>query len=257
MLAKIAMFDSHTMRALGLALIALLGLILSFFGVDENVFSERGQRVLDALLLVIATGSALWAGHARATKPTPPLTEQAKVATQAAISDGKLKTTTGDAVRSAQGGFAGVSMIGAILMLGSIIVLGAGLNGCTHTSAALKAADTPSDFALVFLEGYDSALKSANQLKDAGSLAGSDLERVRAAELKAWPLVQRIDPLRVAYEKTKSAEDATALQLAIDKAIREAAAFITIVRELRGKNPAASLDEAELWILERDSAPAI
>lgn len=255
MLEKIALIDSGTMRALGVALIALLGLILSFFGVDEAVFSEKAQRTLDAFLLVIATGAAVYASYARATKPTPPLTEQAKIATQAAISEGKLQTTTGDTVRSAQGGFSLTSMIGLILMLGAV-ALSVSLAGCTHTTAALKAADTPSDFALVFLEGYDAALKSANALKDSGALAGADLELVRAAELKAWPLVQKIDPLRVAYEKTKSAEDATSLQLAIDQAIREAADFIRIVRELRGKHPTAQAEEAEQWILERANAVA-
>jgi hypothetical protein len=255
MLEKIAMLDSQIIRALGLAVIALLGLILSFFGVDEAVFSEKGQRVLDALLLVLATGAAVYAAYARATKPTPPLTEQAKVATQKAISEGKLQTTTGDTVRSAQGGFARTSMLGAILMLGSVLLIA--LSGCTYTKQALKAADSPSDFALVFLEGYEAALKSANALKDSGALAGPDLEAVRAAELKAWELVKKIDPLRVAYEKTKSAQDATALQLAIDEAIREAADFIRIVQKLRGKNPNAEVHDAERWILERDDALAL
>src|SRR5688572_4077965 len=105
MLEKIAMIDSGTMRALGVALIALLGLIASFFGVDEAVFAEKGQRVLDAFLLALTALAVVYASYARATKPTPPLTDTAKIATQAAIAEGKLQTTTGDSVKSAQGGF--------------------------------------------------------------------------------------------------------------------------------------------------------
>lgn len=226
MLERIAMLDSQVMRALGLAVIALLGLILSFFGVDEAIFSEKAQRVLDALLLVLATSAALYASWARATKPTPPLTETAKQKTAELVAAGKLSTAT-----QRQGGFARAAMLGVILAFGSIVVVG--LSACTNTRAALSNADTPSDYALVFLEGYDSALKTANQLKASGALAGDDLARVQAAEKKAWPLVQKIDPLRRAYEQTKSAQDAATLQLAIDNAIREAAEFIRLVRELR------------------------
>lgn len=133
-----------------------------------------------------------------------------------------------------QGGFALPKLLLA-LFLGCATVVSIGtMAGCTHTQAALKAADTPSDYALVFLEGYRGALNTANQLKDSGALAGSNLDRVRALELKAAPLVARIDPLRRAYEQTRSAADAQALQLAIDNALREAAEFIKAVQQARG-----------------------
>lgn len=133
-----------------------------------------------------------------------------------------------------QGGFALPKLLLA-LFLGCATVVSIGtMAGCTHTQAALKAADTPSDYALVFLEGYRGALNMANQLKDSGALAGSNLDRVRALELKAAPLVARIDPLRRAYEQTRSAADAQALQLAIDNALREAAEFIKAVQQARG-----------------------
>lgn len=236
MLQKIPVLDSQVIRALIVALIGVIGIICSFFGVSESLFdSEKVQRLADGVATLLTLGGVIWAAIARTTQPTPPLTEAAKAKTQDAIAAGKLQTVTGDSVQSAQGGFARAAMLGLILAIGCT-VLAAGLNGCANTVAALKAADSPSDFALVFLEGYDGALASANTMKEAGTLAGSDLERVRAAELKAWPLVQKVDPLRVAYEKTHSAEDAAALQLAIDNAIREAADFVRIVRELRGGN---------------------
>lgn len=120
------------------------------------------------------------------------------------------------------------------LFLGSVIAVSSGISGCTHTQAALKAADTPSDYALVFLEGYRGALQAANALKESGALSGANLDRVRSLELKAAPLVDRIDPLRRAYEQTRTAADAEALQLAIDSAVREAAEFIKAVQQARG-----------------------
>lgn len=78
---SIPLLDSQVIRAALLALVGLLGLILSFFGVSEAAFGEHATRLVDALLLVITTGSVLWAGYARATKPTPPLTNTAAAKT--------------------------------------------------------------------------------------------------------------------------------------------------------------------------------
>lgn len=130
-----------------------------------------------------------------------------------------------------QAGFIRAAVLGMLLAIGVVAV--GSMSGCTHTQTAIKNADTPSDYALIFLEGYDAALKTANQLKATGALSGDTLAKVQAAELKAWPLVKQIDPLRVAYEQTRSAQDAAALQLAIDNAIRAAAEFVQLVKSLR------------------------
>lgn len=151
---------------------------------------------------------------------------QAKVAT---AMETAIKATPG------HGGFALPKLLLALFLGLSTVVATSSITGCTHTQAALKAVDTPSDFALVFLEGYHGALKSANALKDSGTLSGSNLDRVRALELNAAPLVARIDPLRRAYERTRSAADAEALTLAIDNAVREAAEFIKAVQQARGE----------------------
>lgn len=237
MLEVIKKLDSGTIKGLIVVTIPVLVVLGSMFGLDEAVFRSQLETWAEKLLLVVTLGGAAFAAYARLFKPTPPLTETAKQATQAAIAEGKLQTTTGDSVKSAQGGFSLTSMLCSILIAASVIASIGISAGCTNTRAALQAADTPSDFALVFLEGYDAALKSANSMKDSGTLTGKNLECVRIAELKAWPLVQKIDPLRSAYENTHSAADAQALQLAIDAAIREAADFVRIVRELRSGEP--------------------
>lgn len=136
------------------------------------------------------------------------------------------------------------SMLLAILLAVSAICLFS-VTGCTQTTRAIRNADTPGDYALLFLEGYDAAVKTASELKRSGALAGDALAKVQAAELKAWPLVEKINPLRKAYEQTGSATDAQALQLAVDNAIREAAEFVKLVKELR------SGDQANLNQIER------
>jgi hypothetical protein len=82
--------ESGVLRALGVAMISLLGLILSFFGVDELVFAEKGQQILDAILLVITTGSVFWAAHKRANSPNPNLTAAADRKERELIRSGQL-----------------------------------------------------------------------------------------------------------------------------------------------------------------------
>jgi hypothetical protein len=143
-----------------------------------------------------------------------------------------------------QVGFTVAAMLGIWLSIAVVSIGVMTLAGCTQTTRALRNADTPSDYALLFLEGYDAAVKTAGEWKRSGTLAGDTLAKVQAAELKAWPLVEKIDPLRKTFERTQSAEDAQALQLAVDDAIREAAEFVKLVKELR------SGDQANLNLIE-------
>lgn len=79
MLDKIFTIDSHTIRGLLLAIVGVLGLILSYFGVDATTFGAQAAKMVDALLLVFTTGGILWAAYARLFMPTPPLTDTAAV----------------------------------------------------------------------------------------------------------------------------------------------------------------------------------
>jgi hypothetical protein len=73
-LTAIAWYDAGTMRALLVAAVGLIGVIASLFGVDEALFSAKAAKVVDALSTLIAVGGVVWAGIARARKPTPPIT---------------------------------------------------------------------------------------------------------------------------------------------------------------------------------------
>lgn len=85
----IPLLDSQVIRAVLLALAGLIGLILSFFGVSEEAFGAHASRVIDAILLLVTTGSALWAAYARAMLPTPPITDAAATKTEIRESEGK------------------------------------------------------------------------------------------------------------------------------------------------------------------------
>lgn len=73
-LTAIPWWDAGTMRALLVAAVGLIGVIAGLFGVDEALFSEKAGKVVDALSTLIAVGGVVWAGYARARKPTPPVT---------------------------------------------------------------------------------------------------------------------------------------------------------------------------------------
>lgn len=74
-------FDSAVVKALLLAIVGLAGVIASFFGIDEALFNEKAQRVVDALLLLATAGGIFWALYGRLFMRTPPLTQAAVKAT--------------------------------------------------------------------------------------------------------------------------------------------------------------------------------
>ena len=74
---QIFWLDSAVMRALLVATAGVIGVLLSFFGVDEALFSEKAARLIDALSILLTAGGVAWAAYARAKLPTPPITDKA------------------------------------------------------------------------------------------------------------------------------------------------------------------------------------
>lgn len=72
-LTAIPWYDAATMRALLVAVVGLVGIIAGLFGVDEALFSAKAAKVVDALSTIITLAGVVWAGIARARKPTPPI----------------------------------------------------------------------------------------------------------------------------------------------------------------------------------------
>lgn len=77
MLEKIALLDSHVIRALLIAIVGVIGMALSLFGVDDKLFSSKAEGFVDAVMLLVTAGGVVYAAYARITKPTPPITEKA------------------------------------------------------------------------------------------------------------------------------------------------------------------------------------
>jgi hypothetical protein len=179
MLERIALMDSAVIRGLLLAVVGLLGLVLSFFGIDEAAFGEKATRMVDAVMLLITAGGVFYAGYSRATKPNPPLTD-------AAVERTLL-------MQQKQGGLVRAAMLA--LLLGASIPAIAILPGCatvqgmsleqrakfaldTHTAVTRSIADAvdarqiSSDTA----QRYESIAKDSRALiESAIALSGSDV----------------------------------------------------------------------------------
>lgn len=223
----IGLLDSQVIRAALVALVGVIGLILSFFGVSEAVFSEKATRLIDALLLLLTACSVLYGAWARATKPTPPITDLAA-----------LKTA--DRVR--QGGFARPAML-SVLAVAALGLLT--LAGCTGTRDAYRAAakhpQALEASAFVVAEHYYAVRAEAAALRTSGKLTGEALARVQAADLVVAPLVLG-DPatrapglvsLVATYKAVRSASSAADLQAAIDAAVVKLADLVNALKPYR------------------------
>lgn len=190
---------------------------------ELSITSDMVDAVTADVLQAVAVLFTILAIIKRKDSPIQPLTLTASSAASKAHTS-QLNPLT---LQQKQGGFVRPLML-AVLMATSIVALP--LTGCSQTARAVRNADTPADYALIFLAGYDSALKTSNDLRASGRLTGSDLERVRALELKAYTFIKPIPALQSAYEATRSASDAAALQKAVDDAILAAAEFVRAVQ---------------------------
>lgn len=218
----IPFLDSQVIRALLVALVGMAGLIARKMGAsfDDAFWNE----LIDAALLVIATGGSLWAGWARATKPTPPITQTAAEKT---------------AERERQGGFARLPML-LCLLIGAL----AAVAGCSGTRDAYRAASDAEHVtrleatAYVVSEHYAALVAEAARLKNTGALSGDALERVRLADDAVRPLIigdastQRPGVVQAvaAYRALRNAETEAQLQQAISAAVVQLSALITALK---------------------------
>lgn len=201
MLEKIALMDAGVIRALLVAAVGLLGLVLSFFGVDEAAFGEKAGRLIDGLLLLLTAGSVFWAGYSRATKPTPPLTQMAKDATARAVANGELKRT---------GGFARPAMLAFLLAL-SVPIVGA-LAGCESLGlAAPQSYDQRVAYARGELTGLVNATAAA---VEKGQLPKDDGARVLELAKQARTVLEAADTAQAAGD-VSTAEGRLSLAIGI------------------------------------------
>lgn len=120
-----------------------------------------------------------------------------------------------------------------ILLLTTLALVGS-LGGCTGTRSAYKAAEgDPEKIAYVITEHYTALVTEAGRLKDAGTLNGSALASVQAADRIATPLILQLGALSQAYASTRSAADEVALREAIGKSAAAISSFITALKGVR------------------------
>lgn len=245
MLEKIPVLDSTVIRALVVALLGVVGMICSFFGVSDALFAnEKVERLADGMATLVTLFGVVWAGWARATKPSPPLTETAKQATVEAVQSGKLENI---AMPPRQGGFLRLAFA-LFLALFLAVAAGGFLAGCSGTKAAYAvAASRPAtvlpDTAYVLAEQYRAVLHEAADLKASGRLPAHFVERMQSADDALKPLVlgdpaavpprKGLQQLSETFQAVRSAATEAELQRAVDDAVLALAEFLRTVQAAR------------------------
>jgi leucyl aminopeptidase (aminopeptidase T) len=101
--------------------------------------------------------------------------------------------------------------------------------GCAGTRAAYESAETLDAKAYVVSEHYAAILREANELADRGA-PRELVERMQAADRVAAPAVLQLRQASATYTAAKTAQNAAALQAALDSAAVQVAAFLRLVR---------------------------
>jgi hypothetical protein len=178
---KIGMLDSAVIRALLLAVAGLVGLILSFFGVTQEMFDAQSSRVIDAVLLVITTGSAFYAMWSRARHATPPITDAAVKATEQRVAQ-----ETADK----QGGRASVSLLSLIAGIGvmSVVLMA---SGCASLNP-VRAAQSSEQKAYALYGEFVVFEEQAAVLYQSSTASAKVKTALRAADAVAKPLADKL-----------------------------------------------------------------
>lgn len=210
MLEKIALLDSQTIRALIVAFVGVVGMICSFFGVSEAVFSsEKAEKLADGVATLVTLFGVLWAGWARATRPSPPLTEKAVEATKVAVAKGDLTSVPATPPKQ-QGGFARPLAL-AFLLAVSVATFGA-LAGCESLGlAAPQSYDQRVAYARGQLTGFVNATAAA---VEKGQLAKDDGVRVLELAKQARSVLEAADVAQAAGD-VSTAEGRLSLAIGI------------------------------------------
>ncbi len=125
-------------------------------------------------------------------------------------------------------------VLALLFSLGIGVPVVVGINGCTETRAAYKAADNPAELAYVLAEQYSALVKSAADLAQKPTTPGTAILAMQKADAAAKPIVLQLRPLRDAYLATKSATTEAELQAAADRAVLAIADLLRAVDAARG-----------------------
>lgn len=127
MLETISKLDAAVVKALLVAIAGLVGVVLSFFGVNEELFNDRAARLVEAFSTLLTAFGVAWALWARIKLPTPPVSEEAATKTRQMLVQQELtnaRDVGGSPLRSHW-----------VAALFAMLVAFAFVGGCTTTPA--------------------------------------------------------------------------------------------------------------------------
>lgn len=229
MLAKIFMLESGVIRGLLVAFVGLLGSVAALFGANATAFGAKAGPIIDGVSALLTAGGLMYAAWTRTTKPNPPLTDTAVIATSARLeAEGKPPAAT----PPKQGGFA---RPGVLIALSLACLVGAfAMQGCQGTKAAYAAADSPDETAFVVSEHYAAIVKEAAVLAARPGVPASAIMAMQRADQFARPVIEALRPLRDAYLASKSATDRALLEQKVNEAVLKLADLVRAVKAARG-----------------------
>ncbi len=132
----------------------------------------------------------------------------------------------------------GKNLPSLLLALLFVPLLASSLPGCVGTRDAFKtaaaSADPAVETAFVLKEQYAATLSEAAAIAANTGTPPAAKAVIKAAELKATPVVLGLTGLRSAYLGAKTAENAEALQAAVNDAILKVSALLHAIKSAKG-----------------------
>lgn len=193
--------------------------LLSLFGAADIFPQEQVQAFIEGLLNIVSLGAAGYALWKRKRSDIQPVALTKSGAEKLGSTDAKSPW-----------------LIGLCALL--IAIVAVSVAGCAGTRAAYKAAkESPVEkvtvrLAQVTTEHYDSLLAQASDLAERG-LPRNLLDPLKAAEVKATPIMIEVTRLAEAWQKAPLAETEVELQAALDDAARALSGLFDAIQAAR------------------------
>lgn len=117
--------------------------------------------------------------------------------------------------------------------LSFILIVCMAVAGCSGVKRAFDAANSLDETAYVIAELYSVTLSEAAELAVDPAVPPAVVDRMREVRNRTTPLVLQLRAMSEAYVSVRTADNAEALQQAIDRAALAVAEFLDVVRSVR------------------------
>ncbi|MCL2161928.1 MAG: hypothetical protein FWH56_08635 [Betaproteobacteria bacterium] len=122
-------------------------------------------------------------------------------------------------------------------MLLALLCAALAVTGCEGSRNAYSEAKTVDEKAYVVVEHYSALVKEAADLAEKPNTPREAVEAMKKADAAAMPVMLRVRNLRNAWQAAGNAENAEALQMAVNDATMVIADMIRAVKQARGETP--------------------